>query len=125
MVRGPHGGRTTTTTTTRGRAATVRVEDAVDGRGLPPPSPATGPFAGGRSRGPRRQGETIAKGHKNYELMLNLQLGIRLVPTSPVSHWFLLMMPSKAKMFLGSPHLPRQASNVNVLTWEIVLTFDS
>lgn len=25
----------------------------------------------------RRQGETICKGHKNYELMLNLQLGIR------------------------------------------------
>ncbi|GFQ03646.1 phosphatidylinositol 4-phosphate 5-kinase 6 [Phtheirospermum japonicum] len=25
----------------------------------------------------RRQGNTIAKGHKNYELMLNLQLGIR------------------------------------------------
>ncbi|CAK8564657.1 unnamed protein product [Lathyrus sativus] len=25
----------------------------------------------------KRQGETIAKGHKNYELMLNLQLGIR------------------------------------------------
>lgn len=28
-------------------------------------------------RAPKRQGETIAKGHKNYELMLNLQLGIR------------------------------------------------
>ncbi|KAK0592919.1 hypothetical protein LWI29_027705 [Acer saccharum] len=26
---------------------------------------------------PKRQGETISKGHKNYELMLNLQLGIR------------------------------------------------
>nr|CAB3500773.1 unnamed protein product [Digitaria exilis] len=76
-VRGPRGRRTRATTTTRGRAATVRVEDAGDGRGLPPPSPATGPYAGGRSRGPRRQGETIAKGHKNYELMLNLQLGIR------------------------------------------------
>lgn len=25
----------------------------------------------------KRQGETICKGHKNYELMLNLQLGIR------------------------------------------------
>ncbi|GJN07843.1 hypothetical protein PR202_ga25711 [Eleusine coracana subsp. coracana] len=59
------------------RAKTVRVEDAGDGRGLPPPSPATGPHASGRSRGARRQGETIAKGHKNYELMLNLQLGIR------------------------------------------------
>lgn len=31
----------------------------------------------------------------------------RCPPTSPVSHWFLLMMPSKAKMFFfGSPHLP-------------------
>lgn len=26
----------------------------------------------------KKQGETISKGHKNYELMLNLQLGIRL-----------------------------------------------
>jgi hypothetical protein len=25
----------------------------------------------------KRQGETIAKGHKNYDLMLYLQLGIR------------------------------------------------
>ncbi|WOH04430.1 hypothetical protein DCAR_0623839 [Daucus carota subsp. sativus] len=30
-----------------------------------------------RIRPPRRQGQTISKGHKNYELMLNLQLGIR------------------------------------------------
>ncbi|KAL6141310.1 hypothetical protein ACLB2K_059600 [Fragaria x ananassa] len=29
------------------------------------------------SKTSRRQGETISKGHKNYELMLNLQLGIR------------------------------------------------
>ncbi|XP_072996209.1 phosphatidylinositol 4-phosphate 5-kinase 4-like [Typha latifolia] len=28
-------------------------------------------------REPKKQGETISKGHKNYELMLNLQLGIR------------------------------------------------
>lgn len=27
----------------------------------------------------KRQGETICKGHKNYELMLNLQLGIRYI----------------------------------------------
>lgn len=36
--------------------------------------------AGQQNRPPRivkRQGETISKGHKNYELMLNLQLGIR------------------------------------------------
>ncbi|KAK7323290.1 hypothetical protein VNO77_26756 [Canavalia gladiata] len=30
-----------------------------------------------RVKNPKRQGETISKGHKNYELMLNLQLGIR------------------------------------------------
>jgi 1-phosphatidylinositol-4-phosphate 5-kinase len=30
-----------------------------------------------RLKAPKRQGETISKGHKNYELMLNLQLGIR------------------------------------------------
>ncbi|TKY49713.1 Phosphatidylinositol 4-phosphate 5-kinase 6 [Spatholobus suberectus] len=30
-----------------------------------------------RIKNPKRQGETISKGHKNYELMLNLQLGIR------------------------------------------------
>ncbi|RDY03526.1 Phosphatidylinositol 4-phosphate 5-kinase 6, partial [Mucuna pruriens] len=30
-----------------------------------------------RVKNPKRQGETISKGHKNYDLMLNLQLGIR------------------------------------------------
>ncbi|XP_061344504.1 phosphatidylinositol 4-phosphate 5-kinase 6-like [Gastrolobium bilobum] len=30
-----------------------------------------------RIKAPKRQGVTISKGHKNYELMLNLQLGIR------------------------------------------------
>ncbi|OIW16918.1 hypothetical protein TanjilG_19223 [Lupinus angustifolius] len=30
-----------------------------------------------RIKAPKRQGETISKGHKNYDLMLNLQLGIR------------------------------------------------
>ncbi|XP_057453632.1 phosphatidylinositol 4-phosphate 5-kinase 6-like [Lotus japonicus] len=30
-----------------------------------------------RLKAPKRQGETISKGHKNYDLMLNLQLGIR------------------------------------------------
>lgn len=30
-----------------------------------------------RLKAPKRQGETISKGRKNYELMLNLQLGIR------------------------------------------------
>ncbi|CAM0873239.1 unnamed protein product [Alopecurus aequalis] len=50
-----------------------------EGRGLPPPSPA--PLIAKGAPAPlrvlKRQGETIAKGHKNYELMLNLQLGIR------------------------------------------------
>ncbi|KAL5708371.1 1-phosphatidylinositol-4-phosphate 5-kinase [Ranunculus cassubicifolius] len=30
-----------------------------------------------QQREPKKQGETICRGHKNYELMLNLQLGIR------------------------------------------------
>ncbi|KAF1884830.1 hypothetical protein Lal_00028717 [Lupinus albus] len=30
-----------------------------------------------RLKAPKKQGETISKGHKHYELMLNLQLGIR------------------------------------------------
>ncbi|KAK4792717.1 hypothetical protein SAY86_023152 [Trapa natans] len=30
-----------------------------------------------RIRPPKQQGETISKGHRNYDLMLNLQLGIR------------------------------------------------
>ncbi|KAK1602421.1 hypothetical protein QYE76_016754 [Lolium multiflorum] len=50
-----------------------------EGRGLPPPSPAPHIAKGAAAplRISKRQGETIAKGHKNYELMLNLQLGIR------------------------------------------------
>lgn len=45
------------------------VDDAMDGyiRGSPIRHP----------KAVKRQGETISKGHKNYELMLNLQLGIR------------------------------------------------
>ena len=39
----------------------------------------------------KRQGETICKGHKNYELMLNLQLGIRYF------YWY--------KILLGFCHL--------------------
>lgn len=42
----------------------------------------------------KRQGETISKGHKNYELMLNLQLGIRyssfLYTASPICLVFLV-----------------------------------
>ncbi|CAN6719024.1 hypothetical protein ACFX13_014765 [Malus domestica] len=44
----------------------LHVEDG-NQRGLPMKVPKTA----------RRQGETISRGHKNYELMLNLQLGIR------------------------------------------------
>jgi hypothetical protein len=38
------------TATGRRAKTTVRVEDAGDGKGLPPPSPATGPHASGRAR---------------------------------------------------------------------------
>ncbi|KAK4797787.1 hypothetical protein SAY86_030113 [Trapa natans] len=40
-------------------------------------------------RPPKRQGETISKGHRNYELMLNLQLGIRstLIPFCMACGW--------------------------------------
>ncbi|GJN07844.1 hypothetical protein PR202_ga25712 [Eleusine coracana subsp. coracana] len=48
-----------------------------EGKGLPPPSPAPHLAKGTPLRVSRQQGLTIAKGHKNYELMLNLQLGIR------------------------------------------------
>ena len=52
-----------------------------EGRGLPPPSPAPAPHLANIAplRVMKRQGATIAKGHKNYELMLNLQLGIRCI----------------------------------------------
>ncbi|XP_049397590.1 phosphatidylinositol 4-phosphate 5-kinase 6-like isoform X2 [Solanum stenotomum] len=45
------------------------IDDAMDGyiRGSPIRHP----------KAAKRQGETISKGHKNYDLMLNLQLGIR------------------------------------------------
>lgn len=43
----------------------------------------------------KKQGETISKGHKNYDLMLNLQLGIRyydhffnITPSTLFSSWF-------------------------------------
>ncbi|VAH91063.1 unnamed protein product [Triticum turgidum subsp. durum] len=51
-----------------------------EGRGLLPltsPAPAPQVAKGAPLRVSKRQGETIAKGHKFYELMLNLQLGIR------------------------------------------------
>lgn len=37
----------------------------------------------------KRQGETISKGHKNYELMLNLQLGIRY------HFWFISLLTER------------------------------
>ena len=46
-----------------------RTEDSVSRAKRHPPNLKLKP--------PKRQGETISKGHKNYELMLNLQLGIR------------------------------------------------
>uniref|UniRef100_A0A0D9X2F8 Phosphatidylinositol 4-phosphate 5-kinase n=1 Tax=Leersia perrieri TaxID=77586 RepID=A0A0D9X2F8_9ORYZ len=61
--------------------SSVRVADGGGGEGLgvapPSPAPATHVARWVPPREAKRQGETIAKGHKNYELMLNLQLGIR------------------------------------------------
>ncbi|XP_057428301.1 phosphatidylinositol 4-phosphate 5-kinase 5-like [Lotus japonicus] len=42
----------------------------------------------------KRQGETISKGHKNYELMLNLQLGIRHSVGRPAPSASLDLKPS-------------------------------
>ncbi|XP_061367566.1 phosphatidylinositol 4-phosphate 5-kinase 5-like [Gastrolobium bilobum] len=42
----------------------------------------------------KRQGETICKGHKNYELMLNLQLGIRHSVARPAPTASLDLKPS-------------------------------
>ncbi|KAF7824728.1 phosphatidylinositol 4-phosphate 5-kinase 6-like [Senna tora] len=42
----------------------------------------------------KRQGETISKGHKNYELMLNLQLGIRHSVGRPAPSTSLDLKPS-------------------------------
>ncbi|KAF8670410.1 hypothetical protein HU200_050715 [Digitaria exilis] len=55
----------------------VRTDDGSDDRGLPPLSPAPHITQWVPPPEPKRQGETISKGHKHYELMLNLQLGIR------------------------------------------------
>ncbi|XP_077241680.1 phosphatidylinositol 4-phosphate 5-kinase 6-like [Tasmannia lanceolata] len=48
--------------------ASIRLEDDSRARNQPFRTPP---------REMKKQGETISKGHKNYELMLNLQLGIR------------------------------------------------
>nr|CAB3458855.1 unnamed protein product [Digitaria exilis] len=55
----------------------VRTDDGSDDRGLPPLSPAPHITQWVPPPEPKQQGETISKGHKHYELMLNLQLGIR------------------------------------------------
>uniref|UniRef100_A0A1D1XHF3 1-phosphatidylinositol-4-phosphate 5-kinase n=1 Tax=Anthurium amnicola TaxID=1678845 RepID=A0A1D1XHF3_9ARAE len=46
------------------------------------------PGGGAWPRETKKQGETISKGHKNYELMLTLQLGIRhsVGKTAPATH---------------------------------------
>ncbi|KAF3326178.1 phosphatidylinositol 4-phosphate 5-kinase 6-like protein [Carex littledalei] len=63
------------------------IEDLLSGFGLDeassgvastvPSRTGTPEMRWGPPRGRKRQGETISKGHKNYDLMLNLQLGIR------------------------------------------------
>ncbi|KAK4783056.1 hypothetical protein SAY86_007430 [Trapa natans] len=74
-----------------------------------------------RIRPPKGQGETISKGHRNYELMLNLQLGIRHAvgrPAPPTKSFDL--KPSyfdpKEKVWTrfppeGSKHTPPHTSN--------------
>ncbi|KAF7804012.1 phosphatidylinositol 4-phosphate 5-kinase 5-like [Senna tora] len=67
----------------------------------------------------KRQGETISKGHKNYELMLNLQLGIRHAVARPVANANFELNPSafdpKDKIWTrfppeGSKHTPPHTS---------------
>ncbi|EAZ40954.1 hypothetical protein OsJ_25436 [Oryza sativa Japonica Group] len=60
-----------------GPRRSIKAAAAGDGLVLAPPSPAPRIAKWVPPREAKRQGETIAKGHKNYELMLNLQLGIR------------------------------------------------
>ncbi|KAG9141528.1 hypothetical protein Leryth_019069 [Lithospermum erythrorhizon] len=68
----------------------------------------------------KRQGETICKGHKNYELMLNLQLGIRHAVGRPGPQPSLDLKPSafdpKEKFWTrfppdGSKHTPPHSSS--------------
>ncbi|GLT75127.1 hypothetical protein SLA2020_468760 [Shorea laevis] len=68
---------------------------------------------------PKKQGETISKGHKNYELMLNLQLGIRHSVGRPGPAVSLDLKPSafdpKEKVWTkfppeGSKHTPPHQS---------------
>jgi 1-phosphatidylinositol-4-phosphate 5-kinase len=57
--------------------AAPRTEGGGEGRGMHRVSPAPHITQWVPRPEVKRQGEIIAKGHKNYELMLNLQLGIR------------------------------------------------
>ncbi|KGN54717.1 phosphatidylinositol 4-phosphate 5-kinase 5 [Cucumis sativus] len=70
-------------------------------------------------RSSKRQGETICKGHKNYDLMLNLQLGIRHSVGRPAPTASLDLKPSafdpKEKVWTkfpseGSKHTPPHQS---------------
>ncbi|XP_057457226.1 phosphatidylinositol 4-phosphate 5-kinase 6-like [Lotus japonicus] len=72
-----------------------------------------------RIKAPKRQGDTISKGHKNYELMLNLQLGIRHSVGRPAPSASLDLKPSafdpKEKVWTkfppeGSKHTPPHPS---------------
>ncbi|KAI4332989.1 hypothetical protein L6164_017847 [Bauhinia variegata] len=72
-----------------------------------------------RLKTPKRQGVTISKGHKNYELMLNLQLGIRHSVGRPAPSASLDLKPSafdpKEKVWTkfppeGSKHTPPHQS---------------
>ncbi|KAJ1413515.1 Phosphatidylinositol-4-phosphate 5-kinase, core [Sesbania bispinosa] len=72
-----------------------------------------------RLKAPKRQGETISKGHKNYELMLNLQLGIRHAVGRPAPSTSLDLKSSafdpKEKVWTkfppeGSKHTPPHSS---------------
>ena len=64
-----------------GRLSNYSSEDgssySYDGLGSPLVDPSLPRVPHVRLKPPKTQGETISKGHKNYELMLNLQLGIR------------------------------------------------
>ncbi|KAL9331493.1 hypothetical protein ACSQ67_001103 [Phaseolus vulgaris] len=64
----------------------LRVDDAAENLGQLQPLKAP--------KKAKRQGETICKGHKNYELMLNLQLGIRHSVARPAPTASLDLKPS-------------------------------
>lgn len=64
----------------------------------------TEPAVATAAQGPKRPGERIYKGHKSYDLMLNLQLGIRYSvggvharPSAP------MLLPSDFHDTVGAP----------------------